>query len=1495
MRHIILLLCFFYLINGDVFGQQLEEFTPDSITFIKELNSTFKNIRIKEQKEICEAFYEKFVIDWNSEMYSSDQRDSMYVMINRMVKRRFKPYPDLYNYLYSYNSFITSDQSKQSFLSWNASINELLKDKRTSHPIKNFLEFSQKLFSQNILYQTRATTWKASNNRFSFRFDSLPTVVFDSINLVCYANKDSTYIFSTIGNYYPTIETWRGTGGRVTWIRAGYEPGEVYALLHQYEIITKFSRYEAEGVRFYHKKYFKKPLLGNLSEKVKANITPENASYPRFQSNFKHLEIDSLFRDINYYGGFSMHGGKILGEGSDEKESMLVFRKDNEDFIVAKSKVFVIRPDRISSSNAEVTIYFKEDSIHHQGLEFKYRNENRELSLIRSGSGMAKSPFFNSFHKVDMYCEAMYWDMDEDDISFEMIKGISGYGHATFESANYFSMQRYLKLQGIDEHNPLNLIKRYSEEFFTDEVHVSGFSEFIRMPKEQIIAMFVRLSNLGFVRYNPDTQIATINSRLYEYINAMNHKIDYDVIQFDSETYGQTNGKLNLDSFDLRINGISRIFLSDSQKVFIYPKNKMIILKENRNFLFTGRVHAGLFDFYANACSFNYNQFKLDMPTIDSMSFMVQSFEKDADVYGRKTLVRVKTVIADLSGDLLIDDPNNKSGLKSYPQYPIFTSTKDAYVYYDKKTIHQGVYNRDKFYFYVYPFTIDSLDNFSTEFLQFDGYLASGGIFPDMEESLKVQPDYSLGFVSNTPREGYPVYGGKGTYYSEINLSNQGLRGDGSLEYLTSTSWSKDFLFFPDSTNAIANNFVIRETTGAVEYPTVKGIDVKEHWKPYEDKMIISMIEYPLSMYKNQSELFGRLGLTPSQLTGAGMMKFEEAEMDAQMFRFKQHEFNADTSDFRLRTLDQSHIAFSTHNYRGHIDFEEREGTFNSNGGISLVEFPVNEYIGFMDRFNWFMDKDEITLGSATAEEIAAYDNLTIRELVDIDFTGSEFISVHPDQDSLRFYSTTATFSLKDNKIVAEDVKYIRVADAAIFPDDKTVTIHKNAFMKTIPKAQILANTVTKYHEIYDATVNIKSRKDYTAQGIYDYIDETGYKQQIKLNSITVDTTYQSYALGNISDSLGFTLSNDFDFTGKVKLKASEEFLTYQGGFRIRHICNPGKRSWIDFISPIDPKNIMIPVIDSLRDIANKPIESAILFSHEYNRFYSGFLNKKRKKNDEIVLAAKGFIRFDKIAEDYEIGSRERLERNTIYGNHLALDRRNCILRGEGKLDLGAELGMVKLQPYGKVEQYLLPDSTKFDLVLAIDFPFEDKALEIMTEDLIGKNLAGIDLQRRTFTKAITDILGEKDAEKMISDINLYNKMKRFPSEFIHSFFLTDIKLKWNYTTRSYTSVGQIGIGAILKKQINKYVTGYLEIERKRTGDVISLYIEFDRGNNWYFFNYRNNLMQAISSNQEFNALIRDLKDDKRVIKGEKGQEDYTFIISNLMKKTDFLRRFKRN
>jgi hypothetical protein len=187
--------------------------------------------------------------------------------------------------------------------------------------------------------------------------------------------------------------------------------------------------------------------------------------------------------------------------------------------------------------------------------------------------------------------------------------------------------------------------------------------------------------------------------------------------------------------------------------------------------------------------------------------------------YGQIAKTRVKSVIRDVQGYLKVDAPSNKGGFHSqaYPQYPIFTCTKTSFVYWSDPAIQKGAYKKEKFFYQLQPFTIDSLDNFSKKDLRFEGTLVSGGIFPDITEPLVLMDDNSLGFIRETGND-MPSYGGKAKVKAELKLNYSGLKGGGDFSYLTATASSKEFLFLPDSMSGNTYKFSNRELTGKERY-----------------------------------------------------------------------------------------------------------------------------------------------------------------------------------------------------------------------------------------------------------------------------------------------------------------------------------------------------------------------------------------------------------------------------------------------------------------------------------------------------------------------------------------------------------------------------------------------------------------------------------------------------------------------------------------------------
>ncbi|MDC0303883.1 hypothetical protein OAL15_02615 [Flavobacteriales bacterium] len=1457
-------------ISSTVNAQQLKSFTHDNEKYITELQGFFAQGDSKAAKKLIE---ETFLPIWNSGHYNPQQKERVYTMSDLMLKKRKKAV-DFENYLYTLMSFAHSMKSASDFDSFHDGMEQTIK-KLSRKGFTSYLVVCRGLFEDYILYESRAVKWVAKFDMYKIQFDSLPKIVFGNLDLKAFSKRDSSIIHNTKGVYYPTLTKWVGKGGTITWERAGFDPSKTYAELGNYVVNATKSSYAIDSVTFHHPAYLDRPHIGMLTEKILANVKEDKASYPRFDSYDKRILIEDMYKDVDYSGGFSQHGIKFIGSGNADQNAKLIFKKmnhitkKNENFLEARSKSFVIRPDKILSKKTEIAMYYEEDSIYHPGLKLNYNVENHEVTLSKEREGSGRSPFFDSYHKVDMHVDEISWKMAEDWMELQNTTG-GAESSAMFESESYYDEFRYDRLMGTSEVHPLWKIQNYAREIGMNDLTVAQVARLFRADISETKIFLINLSNSGFMTYNYDKEMVVLKPRLEHYVLSRSKKTDYDILQFESTIEGLPNAKINLLNWDMDLNGVGRVFLSDSQNVVVFPYEQQLTLKNNRDFQFDGKVVGGRLDFFGHDFYFSYDDFKIQLNAIDSLRLKVP--DGKANENGRQKLRVVKTVLRDLTGELLVDRRDNKSGLVEHSRYPVFNSTDDSFVYYNKRSIQDGVYRKEDFYMHLTPFSVDSLDTFTKEGLEFAGTFVSAGIFPDFEETLRLQPDFSLGFVRKTPQEGYAMYGGKGNYNATIKLSHEGLRGDGNLEYITSVSKSDDFLFYPDSVNGVAQDFNIAKQKTPVPYPPVTGVDVAVHWEPKLDHFYSYKIKNAFDFYEGEVAHHGGLDLSPAGLDGFGNMDFANSYMNSNRYNFKYRDFHADTADFKLKGASESSFAFKTRNVQMDINLDERVGMFKSNTGGDFVDFPVNQYICYIDEFKWNIDAKNIDVVS--------------------DAEGSRYVSTHLKQDSLDWRSPLASFDLDNFIISAKEVHHIDVADATIYPDSGNVTIRESAKMDPLEDSKIVANRITKFHTFYESTVNVLGKWNYNARGKYDYEDVTGAKQLIEFARIGVDSAEQTFGEGTITEEAAFTLSPNFDYKGKARLFASQEFLTYEGSTRIKHDCPGITRDWLAFDYEIDPNNIYIPIPAEPKDATGKPMSSGVVISKDSTKVYPTFLSKKLKPNDIDIVAAEGYLHFDNESQEYRISNKEKLQGAVVGGNYVSLSN-ECIARGQGKLNMGMDFGQVELTPLGIVEHNMNNDSTKFNLFLGVDFFFNDECLRIMSARLI-EHFPPLDavFYGTEYEKALIEMVGKEKTTKLIQELNLYGSFKKLPKELLKTLFLSDVELTWNPSTGSYRYKGFIGISSIDKYQVNKMVFGLVELKKKRNGDELSIYFE-PSDDSWFFFNYKRGMLGAISSHDDFNAQIRDTKDDKRTKKAEKGKPKITYVLSTAIQRRNFVRSFE--
>ena len=1498
-----------YFSISPCYGQQ--KFNENPGGFVEEMSAWFEKefSKDKDLREAARALMAIYEAEWHFS-FTLEQQLMVINTCNLMLKKKMQANPQFMEYLPLVLKMAQSGHSEQSFSEWNKAVNHIA-DRRQRN-FRTFIAFTDALITRNLIYESNIVSWKATSSDCHFMFDDgKVSLIFRNADLICYAFNDSSVIYDTEGIYDPVDFRWQGKGGKVTWSRVGFGDNEVFATLGNYSLRTQFSKFDADSVLFHNARLFSDPQLGKLSENVQHFRDTMSASYPRFESYDKRYLIQEVFRGVDYEGGFAFHGSKFLGSGDLNNPASFQFKYKGEVAARVTSASFTIRPDRLASSMARVVIYLDQDSIYHPGLKVEFKDNTRQLSMYTVKVGTGQSRFFNTYHGVDMAGEELHWNMDEGKLLLQTTAGMSGAGEAYFESRDYYSKVRFDQMRGIDPQNPLFPLRQYQQLVGSKQISLEEYARFLRIDKVQVMMQLITLANQGYIDYNIDRGEFVITDKVANTLMAFAGLIDYDVIRFYSATtVGLPNAEIDLNNLNLEIYGLQdAIQLSDSQNVFIEPDKGRITMQKNRSFVFSGLMRVGLFWFYVNEAHFDYSNFAIDAPDIRSLTFDVYSFDpNDLDARGIRRRRRVQTELTDLSGKIAIDHPQNKSGRQNYPRYPIFTCTSDAYAYYDNKRIHNGTYTRDRFFYKIDPFEIDSLASFSTEGFMLHGTLFSAGIFPEITPPLRVRPDYSLGFIYETPGSGLPAYQGRGTYYKTLDLSNQGLYGNGELTYITSRGLSENFLFTPDSTIAELSIYTVSEQGGQVEFPDLKATDVNMKWLPYRDRMEVShkdkyrrLKENPIAMFSNRAALHGNYILTPEGSSGKGAIVIKDAEIDSREFVFGRRTIDARHADFRLKAtyadievgiIPRDGYELMTYDYKANIDFDKEVGSFTSNSGASLVNFLINQYIASIDMFEWHMNAESIKLQNTSAVGFEAFEGLSMEELVDLQMVGSEFISTNPFQDSLRFFALEATYDRRKNIIVATGVKYIRVADAAVFPEKERLTIFRKAEMDTLYNARILTNTLTKHHSFYDVTASIKGRNQFEADGSYDYVDYTMAKQKIPFQRIYADRSAHTMGEGKLKPEDQFMLSPRFGYQGDVFLRSANQFMNFTGGARVVHLCDTLQREWLRFTAEIDPENVMIPVSSKPVNLGYRELGVGIFVSRDTVDVYSAFFDRKHRAADKEIIYADGFLVFDEESSEYRVSNKAKLQDMTAPGNYLSLNTDECVVHGEGKLAIGEDLGLVKMETLGKATYDYDSDSLSLELVMSLDFFFSDQALRVFVKDLESAGGLGVSLNSDAYLYAVNYWVGSRKFDALETEISLYGAIRRIPEEMVKTIVFADIQLHYNSKTRSFVYQGPIGIGNVQDKQVNRYVNGKIEISRERSGDVFTILLEIT-DDLWYLFDYSRGRMMALSGNDAFNRVIRDTKPDRRKVQDDKTREMYMYTLSTPRKKRSFERRFQ--
>jgi len=1462
-----------------VFSQRVDTLPKDPVAFWETINKTVISLNNKDLNEKYSLLSQKF----QSDVYSEIQKKLIYQTIGVLWTKKLTFIPYINNYLEFVELLKLKGQNEEGFISWHKTFLSLLAipDKYTPFKINDFLTISEIFYDQQLISNGGGSNWILRGGNPVWMWENQePKLVFNKVQLLTSYKTDTIRIAETSGILFPLKNQWIGTGGKCDWSRVGLDKN-IFVQLKNYTLDLKINKFNADTVQLSYPAYFGKNLiLGNFQDQMVFQPDSSLISYPRFSSLKESLVINQFGEGIKFIGGFALEGKSIIGFGSPGNPASitLVNNKARTTFVGTSEKFALRRIDQLSSQKVKSTLYMGKDSIIHPELIFNYNTKTRTLLLRRGEKGKGRNLFYSSAHQFSIEAEELVMQIDNDSVMIgREALPILKKPMVRFESLNFFNENEFDGLKGISTQNPLQLLYQISQDKQTNIFDANTFAPLLN-PKyslENIRSLLYEWVAAGYIEFQDEKNQIIVNEKVKLTVEAASGKRDFDRLRIDSKTDG-VNAWLTLFNKNIQIQSVNFLDFSPMHRVRLIPLENKINLLPERVMRFSGVLKAGFSDFEGTDFEYNYKQNQIKLDSIKKFRIFLKESAKDSSKM--PAAFSLTSEITSFSGILAIDAPENKGGKVNISTFPVLNSRTGGTIYYDGDFSKDTTLKRDSFYFSLSPFIFPGLDKFQENQVQFKGKLFSHDIFPVFQETVKIRPfDYSLGFNHKTPEEGYAAYRNKGKYMGELDLSNRGLKGKGRLDYLGAIINAEDFVFQPYKVFASAKNFSLEEELKPIEIPKVIGKEVTITWKPYNDSLYLTSGSQSFKLFKTGSYFFdGNLILTPNGVGGNGLLNWPQASLKAQKLGFGANTAKSDTSWLKIKGKSEEEILLEALNVKARLDFDKGFGSFDGNDNKLLTNLPFNQYTTTLIDFDWNIKEQMVYFKSDTTSI-------------------GVFSSKVPNQDSLRFKGKGAKYNLKDFSLEVDGVDYINAADAKIIPDRGKINVRANGLIDSFLNAIIICDTINQNHKITKANVQIKGRKDYFASGFYEY-NLPGKNQEIAFSSIVGQRVGKGLmsqkatatrAQGEIDPLDDFRIDTKTSFYGKIGLASEDVNLSFDGYARLESSAIEDN-SWFRLNTKADKKNLVIEA-NRPKDPEGLFLETGFFLSAENSMIYPRFLQPLAVRKDRPIFPANGFIRYERLKDQFLFGDSLCVLSGNCTGNLLILDEKTSRITAEGDFSLASGLKMAVVKATGFLKTTIPPSQEMadtgevqklvldLDLILGLNLKIPEKFLRIMENELASAAFGSEPIPYLSdldyYNRLLTRVLGNSEETKEVLS-QLSSGLFEIPAKLNpYSFLFGNVKLKWDSEYQAFinanTNVGLISVGG---KPVSKKVNTFIEIKMPPNNDD-RIYVYLKLPNDiYYYFGLRKGFLEMNSNDSRFQDELMKTKKPDLLLKMPNGE-----------------------
>ncbi len=1560
MRIKLYFVAFFVFCVQLLFGQTV--FFEDKSKYIQDVRAYLSTTKNANYIAVAGVFETTF---WSSNLNDDINKQKIIEISNKMIVKGCKPYPHFISFLNCLNAASQNQEVQHDIMQHFFETLSLTVEYQEDAVLLDFLKYSTIFFTSKSVYKSPINNCVISNGTFDFSYEGMaailqstdnnqpivadappvsidtttqvniyqsnqimptlegPVLKFKDINVKLGSRFDTATIQNTQGAYMFKTRQFIGKNGKFDWGVLDKNLTNVFVTFKDYYFNTIDNFLHIEDATFSNSDKLTNAIDGIFEFKSERHTRASAAKYPRFISYSNNVSLPKVGKNLSYIGGYALSGTNFSSMCVDNKPATLDYNDGKYSFKML-AQTFNFKDSSISADPAEMFLFIENDTIYHSGVSFYFEAEQKKLKIQRSKGKYKTAWFWDSYHKLEFSIDNITWDLNEDSMQLD-INAAKTQIPAIFKSANYFTEKEFRQIQSLNQFHPLRILFYYKKKFQTDLLVADEIISKMKLDAIAFKGAMQDLDKKGFVAYSAVSGDIYLKNKAYNYVLSMENKIDFDAMYLPSLSPEEPNAVLEMKNKILTIKGVNKFQISDSSNVHAYPEGKIVKIGYNREIDFDGRLVAGFYDMKGKGFKFNYQDFFVSLDQIDSIKFLVK--EKDPKT-GKMVEKPLDNQLVYSSGTIYINDPENKSGKKKMPQYPKFDAKTGANVYFDKKEILGGAYNR-RVFFKIPPFKTDSVKTSQKQSVKFDGQFISGGIFPEFDETLRIMKDNSLGFQHETPKEGYDLYGGKGKFFGKITLDHNGIRGNGRLEYLSAIFQSNDFVFYQDSVLTMGGQAKVKEATIAdVYYPNVNIYDFELNWNTKADSMHIINTKDAFELYDKQITLEGSLNITPKGLYGAGMLEIKKTNVIASQFLFKKDNVQARHAVFNTKVQGSPKPVMSANNMRVNFNLKDSYADISPElAGLAGLEFPLNEYKTSIENARWDINKKIVTMRSDS-----------------VDLSKSYFYSTNSEQDSLAFLAGEALYDMNKKLLKISNIPFIKVADTKIIPDSNKVTIYESAKMKSLTNAKLIIDTLKGYHALDEGKIEIFSRKKFNGMAHYPYVNAGGNTMNLIFNNfylekkvVKKDTLKYTVSKGKIGEAQKFYITPKILFKGNVKLVATSKLLAFDGKVKLEIKSKGLKTDWfpfsmdgttdevvialekpvvnkqtqnskktttdatiVDTAATADVQNIENENEEQLDDTDLSKLFTGLYYDESNHDIYNALISTKRNENDTEIIGIKGQLVYDKPTNSFKLGTEKRVKNETLFGNMMTYNDSSSTSHSLGKLNMMNSDKDFKITSAGDIKGNLAKNIFVGNLFYSIKMNMPPKALAIMAKHIKeavdhpdhpfkdSTSQADIDMQSLQVSNIENEKLGT-EYSRALNDLLDYKPLFKYAPSLIEGICISHAHMEWSHTHKAWHNKLHFKMSNILTTDINKRMKGYIEIKKTENGDIFTLFVH-PRSDIWFYINYQPGRLAMLSSEADF---------IKASIEKSKGESNspliYTYVQADFTEKTDFLKSFYKN